>query len=306
VLDVLPVRPLPEPGVGPVEVSFCDPLGRERHYQMSSSAFTGAEGPGRILVVHDVSERVAMETALKEQDRLASLGVMAAGVAHEVNTPLTGISSYAQMLLAETPEDDPRHALLKKVERQTFRAARIVSNLLDFARSRKGEMGPMELAPLVGECIELLRERLSRRQIRVVWEPPAALLPVVGEEGELQQVLTNLLINAYDAMAEGGGTLTLELRADGEHARLTVRDTGCGIPPELIGHVFEPFVTTKLGRGGTGLGLAISHDIVRHHRGELTVESEPGHGACFTLLLPRAGEAGAEPAAGDREWPTAE
>jgi signal transduction histidine kinase len=107
-------------------------------------------------------------------------------------------------------------------------------------------------------------------------------------------------------MAEGGGTLTLELRADGEHARLTVRDTGCGIPPELIGHVFEPFVTTKLGRGGTGLGLAISHDIVRHHRGELTVESEPGHGACFTLLLPRAGEAGAEPAAGDREWPTAE
>ena len=305
--EALPVSPLPEPGMGPVQVSFCDLVGRERHFQVSTSAFSGSEGPGRILVVHDVTERVAMEAALKEQDRLASLGVMAAGVAHEVNTPLTGISSYAQMLLADTPEDDPRYALLKKVERQTFRAARIVNNLLDFARSRRGEMERVELAPLVTDCIELLRERLVTLGIRVAWEPDVDGPEVMGEAGELQQVVTNLLINAYDAMADGGGTLTLDLACDGGRVFLTVADTGCGIPPELIGHVFEPFVTTKIGRGGTGLGLAISHDIVRHHGGELTVESEPGHGARFTLALPEAAApAPRRPTAGGAERPPAE
>jgi hypothetical protein len=289
----LPVAPLPEPGDGPREVSYCEPGGAERHLQISTSAFTGSDGPGRILVVHDVSQRVAMETALKEQDRLAALGVMAAGVAHEVNTPLTGISSYAQMLLADTPEDDPRHLLLRKVERQTFRAAKIVNNLLDFARSRKGELGPVDLAAVVGECLDLMHERLVRRRVRVEWNPPAEGAVVVGDAGELQQVVTNLVLNAHDAMADGG-TLTLELAADGGRARLLVADTGIGIPRDLLAHVFEPFVTTRLGQGGTGLGLAISHDIVRHHGGELAVESEPGQGARFTLTLPSAPAAGGE------------
>ena len=285
--EVLPVAPLPEPGQGPREVAYCERGGRERHLQLSTSAFTGADGPGRVLVAHDVSQRVAMEAALKEQDRLAALGVMAAGVAHEVNTPLTGISSYAQMLLAETPPDDPRHQLLQKVERQTFRAAKIVNNLLDFARNRQGEQGPVELAEVVSECLDLLRERLVKRGVRVAWNPPAEGPVVVGDAGELQQVVTNLVLNAHDAMPEGG-TLTLDLAADAGAVRLTVADTGVGIPRDLLPHVFEPFVTTKLGHGGTGLGLAISHDIVRHHGGELAVESEPGEGARFTLKLPAA------------------
>jgi two-component system, NtrC family, sensor kinase len=284
-VDVLPVAPLPEPGDGPREIAYCEPAGRERHLQVSAAAFTGADGPGRILVVHDVSQRVAMETALKEQDRLAALGVMAAGVAHEVNTPLTGISSYAQMLLADTPPDDPRHQLLQKVERQTFRAAKIVNNLLDFARSRNGELGPVDLASVVGECLDLLRERLVTRRVRVEWNPPPEGPVVVGDAGELQQVVTNLVLNAHDAMPDGG-TLKVDLAAGAAGVRLTVADTGVGIPRELLAHVFEPFVTTKLGHGGTGLGLAISHDIVRHHGGELTVESEPGAGARFTLTLP--------------------
>jgi signal transduction histidine kinase len=232
-----------------------------------------------------------MEAALKEQDRLAALGVMAAGVAHEVNTPLTGISSYAQMLLADTPEDDPRHLLLRKVERQTFRAAKIVNNLLDFARSRKGELGPVDLAAVVGECLDLMHERLARRGVVVEWNPPAEGAVVVGDAGELQQVVTNLVLNAHDAMPEGG-TLTLELGEDAGRLCLVVTDTGVGIPGDLLAHVFEPFVTTRLGQGGTGLGLAISHDIVRHHGGELAVESEPGQGARFTLTLPAAPAAG--------------
>jgi two-component system NtrC family sensor kinase len=133
----------------------------------------------------------------------------------------------------------------------------------------------------------------------VDWNPPAGGAVVVGDAGELQQVVANLVINAHDAMPDGG-TLTVELAADGGHVRLAVADTGVGIPADLIAHVFEPFVTTKLGHGGTGLGLAISHDIVRHHGGELAVESEPGRGARFTLTLPAApAESGADDAAGD-------
>src|SRR5262249_1642327 len=136
--QVLPVAPLPRAGEVPVEVSFCDPEGRERYLQLSLADFAGS-GAGAasdhhqklaVLVIHDVSERVAMEQALQEKDRLAALGMLAAGVAHEVNTPITGISSYAQMLLSETEESDPHYDILKKVERQTFRAARIVNNLL--------------------------------------------------------------------------------------------------------------------------------------------------------------------------------
>ncbi|HEX2165551.1 MAG TPA: ATP-binding protein [Thermoanaerobaculia bacterium] len=290
--DCLPAVALPAPGTGPHEVAWCETTGRERYLQVSVSAFSAADGPGRILVVHDVSERVAMEAALKEKDRLAALGVMAAGVAHEVNTPLTGISSYAQMLLADTPEDDPRRELLRKVERQTFRASKIVNSLLDFARSRKGELAEVDLAAVVGECVDLLRERLVRRGVRVTWNPPAAGGIVVGDAGELQQVVTNLLLNAHDAM-DGGGRLDLELVAEDGRVRLVVADTGVGIAPELLPRVFEPFVTTKLGHGGTGLGLAISHEIVRHHGGELQVESAPGDGARFTLTLPAAPAGGA-------------
>lgn len=282
--EVLPVASLPEPGTGPLEVSYCDPSGAERHLQLSSASFD--RGERTILVVHDVSEQVAMEAALKEKDRLAALGMMAAGVAHEVNTPLTGISSYAQMLLAATAEDDPRYEVLRKVERQTFRAAKIVNGLLDFARNRRNEHGPVDLGAVTAECLDLLADRLEKGGVRVASRGLDDGALVHGDEGELQQVVTNLLLNAYDAMAEGGGSLSLELASRDGRARLTVADTGCGIPPEVLGRVFEPFVTTKLGQGGTGLGLAISHDIVRHHGGELSVESAPGEGARFTLELP--------------------
>jgi two-component system, NtrC family, sensor kinase len=284
--EALPLGPLPEPG-GPMrEVNLRDPQGRELHLQVTAAPFRRGPGEGlRVLLVHDVSERVAMETAMRQQDRLAALGVLAAGVAHEVNTPITGISSYAQMLLAETPEHDPRHAILKKVERQTFRAARIVNSLLEFARNREGELQPVPLAPLVDDCIDLLRERFARRRVRVDWRPDDGGVAVEGIEGELQQVVTNLLLNGCDAMAEGGGVLTLRLSVHGERAHLDVEDSGPGIAPELLEKIFEPFFTTKRG-GGTGLGLSISHEIVRRHGGEMRVVSEPGRGTRFTVELP--------------------
>jgi signal transduction histidine kinase len=288
--EVLPVSPLPGPGEAPVEVSFCDAQGRERYLQLSLADFSDAGGVGEnlaVLVVHDVSERVAMEQALKEKDRLAALGMLAAGVAHEVNTPITGISSYAQMLLAETEESDPHYDILKKVERQTFRAARIVNNLLEFAKNRQNERRPVALAPLLTESIDLLGDRLGKRRIELDWQPPAQALTVLGCDGELQQVFTNLLLNALQAMNEKGGRLTVRLEADAAAVRVHVADTGPGIPPERLPRVFEPFYSTKLASGGTGLGLAISHDIVRRHGGSLSVTSEPGAGARFTVELPR-------------------
>jgi hypothetical protein len=312
--EVLAVEPLPETGMGPIEVSWCDPDGLERHLQVSLAVFDTDEArkngqPLRVLVVHDVSERVAMEVAMKEQDRLAALGMLAAGVAHEVNTPITGISSYAQMLLSETPEGHPHHEILKKVERQTFRAARIVNNLLEFARDRQKEQRSIALAPLLTECVDLLGERLEKRRIEMVWELPApedADVVVQGCDGELQQVFTNLIVNAIDAMAPTAGApgfpgscnrpegcrLTIRLEAAGDRARVHVQDTGPGIPPEKLQAIFQPFYSTKLNRGGTGLGLSISNEIVRRHGGRIEAVSRPGHpgeetGACFIVELPR-------------------
>jgi signal transduction histidine kinase len=244
----------------------------------------------RLLVAQDVSERIEMENALKEKDRLASLGMLAAGVAHEVNTPITGISSYAQMMLQDTDEADPRYELLKKVERQTFRASRIVNNLLDFSRDKGGERRPIDLAPLAQEALDLLKERrLDSNVILAEVELEEGAL-VNGSEGELQQVLTNLLINALDAMAPTGGELRVSLSADDRWVWLMVGDTGPGIPTEQLERIFQPFFSTKLGKGGTGLGLSISYNIVRRHGGELRVASHEGEGTEFIVELPRLHE----------------
>jgi signal transduction histidine kinase len=228
-----------------------------------------------------------MENALREKDRLAALGMLAAGVAHEVNTPITGISSYAQMLLEETPQSDPHYAILKKVERQTFRAARIVNNLLEFARKRQSEPKPVAVGPLISECLDLLGDRLGKRGIELDWTPPVPEIAVLGCDGELQQVFTNLIVNAIDAMSETGGRLAVTAEADGATLAVRVKDSGPGIPPDKLETIFQPFYSTKLNRGGTGLGLSISYEIVRRHGGDLRVTSQPGEGACFLVELPR-------------------
>jgi len=315
--DVLPVTPLPAPGELPREIRWVGGAsegGGERVLQVSLAAFAGGlcgREDLRVLVVHDVTERVAMEKALQENDRLVALGMLAAGVAHEVNTPITGISSYAQMLLADTPETDPHYEILKKVERQTFRAARIVNNLLELARNRQKESGPVLIAPLLRDCVELLADRMEKRRVEVIWNFPdepegaegesAGDLFVFGCDGELQQVFTNLLLNAFDAVAGPcaspacGGRIEISLEADGGLLRVRIQDNGPGIPADKLETVFQPFYSTKLNRGGTGLGLSISSEIVRRHGGALRAESEPGEGACFVVELPRHGAGRALP-----------
>ncbi|HEV8631481.1 MAG TPA: ATP-binding protein [Thermoanaerobaculia bacterium] len=287
--EVLPVAPLPRPEEGLREVSYCDIDGRERHLELSLAACGRAADDLQVLVVHDVSERVAMENALKEKDRMAALGMLAAGVAHEVNTPITGISSYAQMLLAETSSDDPRYELLRKVEKQTFRAASIVNDLLEFARDRRQEHRALPLAGVVTDALEALEDRLQLSPVEVCWSPPADGPTVLGGDQELQQVFVNLIGNALDAMGERGGRLELAVTSDGERAVAAVADSGPGIPRAEQERIFRPFYSTKLASGGTGLGLSISYQIVRRHGGDLRVESEAGRGSRFVVELPRLG-----------------
>ncbi len=290
--EVLPITPLPEADEGIREVAFKDMDGEQHHLQLSVAPLqAGGSDDRRVLLVQDISERVAMETALQEKDRLASLGMLAAGVAHEVNTPITGISSYAQMLLADTAKTDPRHALLKKVEKQTFRAARIVNNLLELARDRARERSRLPLSPLIEECLDLLAEQIREQGVTLHWQPPASPeeIAVEGNDGELQQVLTNLVLNAIEATAgRPDANLTVSLSASQRWVWLSVEDNGPGVDPAEMERLFEPFFSTKQEIGGTGLGLAISYNIVRRHEGDIRVISNPGEGSRFVVELPRA------------------
>ncbi len=285
----LPIRPLPRPEDGLVDISYCQLDGSERYLQVSVAEYRQEREDLWVLVVHDVSERVAIEGALREKERLASLGMLAAGVAHEVNTPLTGISSYAQLLLADTDESDPRYEILQKMERQTFRAAQIVNNLLEFARNRNDTIAPVALGRALTDCADSLEERASEAGCRIELSLAPEVGKVLGNEGELQQVFTNLILNAFDAMTPlGGGCLRIRGEAAGHRVRILLRDEGTGIPPERQERIFQPFFSSKLGKGGTGLGLAITYNIVRRHGGEIRVENHAeSRGCTFIVELPR-------------------
>ncbi len=284
-LEGLLASPLPRSDEGIREIRWADVGGGDHYLQLSVAPLATEDDGASVVMIHDVSQRVAIENALKERERLASLGMLAAGVAHEVNTPITGISSYAQMLLASTPEDDPRHDLLRKVERQTFRASRIVNNLLEFSRDRPREPRPVSLNFVVEECLDLLKERLRDGSIELDFAAPERELTVLGNDGELLQVFTNLVVNATDAMRDGG-RLTVRFEETDEWIVVSIEDTGSGIPMEQLEQIFQPFFSTKLNEGGTGLGLSISYNIVQRHGGRLRVASVPGEGSTFFVELP--------------------
>lgn len=242
---------------------------------------------GAILVLENVTSRIKLEDSLQQNEKLSSIGLLAAGVAHEVNTPLTGVSSYTQMLIGMIPETDPKHALLVKMQRQTDRATNIVGNLLNFSRTGNAEeFADINLNRLLTDTLQLLEPQLRKTNIEVVKQYGDDTPTVVGSAGKLQQVFTNLILNARDAMPDGG-TLTLTTMAsDSGDAYVSVTDTGEGIPPENIGKVFDPFFTTKGVGNGTGLGLAVSYGIVQEHTGTIEVASREGEGTIFRLTFP--------------------
>jgi PAS domain S-box-containing protein len=249
---------------------------------------------GTIVMLEDTTERAQLEEQLRISEKMASLGLLAAGVAHEVNTPLTGISSYTQMLLEQADPDDPRTRVLEKIEKQTFRAARIVNGLLTLSRpsaAEETERAPVDLNSVIGDVLSLLEHQLDRGNIKIRRELSDTPVQVLGYEFKLQQVLLNLILNARDAMPRGGW-LTLATRIEGGDGIAEVSDTGNGIPPEHLARIYDPFFTTKATGQGTGLGLSISYGIVREHEGSITCESHPGQGTRFTLRFAALHESG--------------
>ncbi len=269
-----------------LSTDFVNRHGVEKEVTVTTSPLhAGEEHGAQVVVIGDISERVRLERELQDKDRLASLGLLAAGVAHEVNTPLTGISSYAQLLLAETEPDDPKYKLLQKMEQQTFRASNLVNNLLDLIANRPRTREVVDIREVVAATIILHEDLFTPKKLRVeCGEIPS--LHVRGNFHDLQQVLTNILLNARDAVGEGG-YIRITAADESGNAVLRIRDDGPGIAAEVAGRIFEPLVTTKRGQGGTGLGLAISRRIVNACDGDITVTSKPGAGAEFCVSLPR-------------------
>ncbi len=243
---------------------------------------------GAIVVLENVSSRVKLEETLQQSEKLSSIGLLAAGVAHEVNTPLTGVSSYTQMLLGMVPETDPKHALLQKMHKQTERASNIVGNLLNFSRTgNAAEFTEVDINKLLNDTLQLLEPQMRKSQIEVVKNYSDIPPKIFGNAGKLQQVFTNLILNARDAMISGG-TITLTTAADGEQVTIEVSDTGEGIAPENLNKIYDPFFTTKDVGSGTGLGLAVSYGIIQEHAGSIETMSEVGEGTTFRLFFPVA------------------
>ena len=246
---------------------------------------------GRIIIVDDITERMELEAQLAQADKLSSIGLLAAGVAHEVNTPLAVISSYTQMLAKQVRGDQRVAPLLDKITQQTFRASEIVNGLLNFSRTGAAEFTALDLNHIIMETLKLLEHQFRASQVLLETSLEDDLPPILGNSGKLQQVFLNLFLNAKDAMA-AGGTLRVATLANG-HVAVDVSDTGSGIALEHVQRIYDPFFTTKSTvsegqRRGTGLGLAVSYGIIQEHAGKIQVESQVGSGTTFHLEFPMA------------------
>jgi signal transduction histidine kinase len=232
------------------------------------------------------------QAQLVQSARLAAVGELAAGVAHEINNPLTSIIGFTRLLLEDLPLDHPARADLETIDREAARTRQIVRALLDFARTSEPILVPTDLNDLVEEAVMLVctRSVLARVELE---KDLSSLPPSMLDSNQIKQVLVNLLTNAVQAMPDGGhltiATRLTERDIDGvfrQMAAVYVSDSGVGIPPENLERIFDPFFTTKEVGQGTGLGLSISYGIVEKHNGRIEVESVPGKGSTFTLLLP--------------------
>jgi two-component system, NtrC family, sensor kinase len=245
---------------------------------------------GRLVLLDDITQRVTLEEQLVQNEKLTSLGLLAAGVAHEVNTPLAVISNYIQMLAKQIPPDDPRQKTIERIVKQTFRASEIVNNLLNFSRTGGAELAEVDLNSILEETLTLVQHPFKAGQVTVIRNYKDELPTVLGSTTRLQQVFLNLLMNARDAMP-GGGMLEVRTTAHNGSVEVELTDNGAGIAPEHLHKIFDPFFTTKPTGRGTGLGLSVSYGIIKEHAGKVDVKSTPGKGTSFRLEFPAARKA---------------
>src|SRR5581483_9270792 len=255
---------------------------------------------GRLGVMHDITEKKRLEDQLRHSQKLEAVGRLAGGVAHDFNNLLAVIMGYSDLIRVNARKSDRLARDIEEIRRASERGASLTQQLLAFSRGQLLQPQVVEVNALVGAMADMLRRVIGEDiELELQLDPEAGC--VTGDPGQLEQVVLNLVLNARDAMARGG-RLTLETaRVDldvrhvehhagaglGPHVRLTVRDTGCGMPPEVMAHLFEPFFTTKEPGRGTGLGLSTVYGIVKQHGGHVEVDSQPGQGSTFRVHLPR-------------------
>jgi two-component system NtrC family sensor kinase len=239
---------------------------------------------GTIIVFEDITEKIHLQQQLVTSEKLASIGLLSAGVAHEINTPLTGISSYIQMLQKKLT-DTHYTKILEKIEAQTERVSKIIKNLLNFARNPSDTaFHKVNIIGGLQEIISLIDYKLKAMNIKLELNLQPVKL-IWGQGERLQQVFINIILNAIDAMPHGG-TLKIETSETPSEVMIKIADTGTGIKKQHLPHIFDPFFTTKGIGKGTGLGLSISYAIIKEHEGRITVESEVGEGSCFAIFIP--------------------
>jgi two-component system, NtrC family, sensor kinase len=281
------------------QVTLITKKGESLPSNLSASIIFDEEGQemASVGIFTDLRERFRMERELEEthlkllhSEKMASLGKLAAGVAHEINNPLGGILIYANILQEEMPRDDPRWEDLKQIIDQTLRCKEIVRELLDFSRQTKHRWVQCNVNQALQQTISLLGKQALFQNVQIVNEIDPRLTQIIADPGQINQVIINLMTNAVDAM-NGKGILTVRTYPLPEEKMigLAISDTGCGIPGENLSRIFDPFFTTKDTGKGTGLGLSTVYGIVEEHGGTIEVRSDIGQGTTFVLKLPIRG-----------------
>jgi two-component system NtrC family sensor kinase len=239
-----------------------------------------------MLIEQDVTERRRLEAILTQSEKLAAIGQLAAGVAHEINNPLTAIIANAQILHRELPANSDLQESVDLIARAGARATQVVRNLLDFARKEEYHLGVTDLNETLERALELVQHEILARGIRLEFNPDLNLAPILASQDHLQSVWLNLLLNAIDSLDKTPAEIRITTLRVGNEIHVQVSDNGKGIPSDRLTRIFEPFYTTKAAGRGTGLGLSVSHRIVRQHGGRIGVESQLGAGSTFTIVLP--------------------
>jgi PAS domain S-box-containing protein len=290
--------------------------GREVPVYISARALLLRDVESFCIVVTDLTEQRTLEQQIRQAQKMEALGTLSGGIAHDFNNILAAIIGFTELIRDHLPEGSQEARHVRRVLEAGLRGRELVKQMLAFSRKSAQEKKPLQLDGVVREAMKLLRASIpSTISVRVKADGASDL--VFADPTQMQQVLMNLCTNAAHAMREKGGKLDVELSAlriserentdglkPGPYVRLIVRDTGVGIPPEIIDKIFDPFFTTKEVGEGTGLGLSVVHGIVKQHDGHISVTSEPGKGSAFTVYFPQIDEGPETDVAGDNEFPT--
>ncbi len=272
------------PSVPVVEEKIVTLDGTSVDVEVNAARFMDEEGPAVVAMIWDVSERKRLQEQLRRTERIAELGTLASGMAHEIGTPMNVILGRAEYLM-DRVKDEPVKRGLQTIVVQVERITRVMNQLLAFARRKSPDRGPVALKAIIENSVEMFQERMARNRVLVELKAEEPCPNVLADTDQMSQVLINLIMNAVHAMPDGG-TLRIGLAQENDMVKLTVADTGHGIPQEALKKIFEPFFTTKEFGKGTGLGLTVVKGIIEEHQGSIAVESVAGGGTTFTILLP--------------------